>query len=270
MLCAALLLSLIAAAGVVGCRSGETSSGSSSAPPADSSAQAAADAAPNDRRRAAAESLTVVVFGNSLAAGYGLASEDQAFPALLEQKADSAGLPAGDIVAAGNSGETTAGGRRRIDWILRREELDVLVLELGGNDALRGLPPDSARANLRAIIRKTRAEFPDVRVVLTGMKAPPNMGSAYRNRFARIYPQLAEETGAALVPFLLKGVGGRPALNQPDGIHPNAEGHRRLAANVWTVLEPLLREMRRAQDSGDGRPTADGSVSTASGAFAQQ
>jgi acyl-CoA thioesterase-1 len=248
--CAALLLVAVVA---MGCRSGGASPPDASG---DSTADSTARAAANARRSSpAAESLTVVVFGNSLAAGYGLSSEEQAFPALLEQKADSAGLAPVEVVNAGNPGETTAGGRRRIDWILRREDLDVLVLELGGNDALRGLLPDSARANLRAIIEKTRARFPDVRVVLTGMKAPPNMGSAYTKRFERIYPQLAKETDAALVPFLLKGVAGRPALNQPDGIHPNARGQRRLAATVWEVLRPLLRKMRGRERQRASAPT---------------
>lgn len=229
---------------MAGCRTGDASNPSSTTT-ADSARPAATGA---QRPAPGEEKITVLVVGNSLAAGYGL-SEDEAFPALLQQKADSAALQKVEIVNAGNSGETTAGGRRRIDWLLRRPDVDVLLLALGGNDALRGLPPDSARANLRTIIDKTKARFPDVCVVLAGMKAPPNMGTAYTQRFEQIYPQLAEETGARLVPFLLEGVAGRPALNQPDGIHPTARGQRIVARNVWTVLGPLLKEMRGANPS---------------------
>jgi acyl-CoA thioesterase-1 len=233
--CAALL-----GGSVVGCRSGDASS-SAPAPRADSSAARADSTA--SPAAGASEKLTVLVVGNSLAAGYGI-SQDEAFPALLQQKADSAGLGRVEVVNAGVSGETTAGGRGRIDWLLRRKDLDVLLLELGGNDALRGLPPDSARANLRATIEQTKAQFPEARVVLAGMKAPPNMGASYARRFEQIYPHLAEETGAALIPFLLEGVAGRPALNQPDGIHPTSEGQRVIARTVWDTLGPLLREMR--------------------------
>lgn len=226
----------------IGCRSGDASS-SPKATRADSLART--DSSAQADPAGASEKLTVLVVGNSLAAGYGL-SEEQAFPALLQQKADSAGLGRVEVVNAGVSGETTAGGRRRIDWLLQRNDVDVLLLELGGNDALRGLPPDSAKANLRAMIEQTKAKFPQARVVLAGMKAPPNMGSDYAQRFEQVYPQLAEQTGATLIPFLLKGVAGRPALNQPDGIHPTAEGQKVLARNVWNTLGPLLREMRGA------------------------
>lgn len=236
-----------------GCRSEDPASPSArggAGEPTDSGAHAAGET----RRGTTADTTTVLVFGNSLAAGYGL-PQDAAFPALLEQKADSAGYERIEVINAGNSGETTAGGRRRIDWLLQRKDLDVLLLELGGNDALRGLPPDSARANLKAIITKTKARFPDVHIILAGMKAPPTLGTDYTRRFERIYPDLAEETGARLIPFLLKGVAGRPALNQPDGIHPTAEGQRRLAENAWAVLGPLLEEMHRFEHAS-GEPSA--------------
>jgi acyl-CoA thioesterase-1 len=251
--CAALL-----GAGGVGCRSGDTSSSD----PTRANSVAHADS--SGQKASASEKLTVLVVGNSLAAGYGL-SQSEAFPALLQQKADSAGLERVEIVNAGVNGETTAGGRRRIDWLLRRNDVDVLLLELGGNDALRGLPPDSTKANLRAMIEQTKAKFPEARVVLAGMKAPPNMGSDYARRFEQIYPQLAERTGAALVPFLLEGVAGRPALNQPDGIHPTAEGQTVLARNVWDTLGPLLREIRGASAPAASSSATPGGAASAPG-----
>jgi len=141
------------------------------------------------------------------------------------------------------SGDTSAGGRRRIDWLLRMP-LAVLVLELGANDMLRGLDVDSLRANLDAILTRARSEHPDVRILVAGMRAAPNLGAAYASRFEAVYADLAERFHAALIPFLLDGVAGDPALNLPDGIHPTAEGHRKLADALWPVLEPLLRQER--------------------------
>lgn len=182
---------------------------------------------------------TVLILGDSLAAGYGLESE-QSFPALLQSKVDRAGLPY-TVVNAGVSGDTTAGGVRRIDWLLRRP-VHVLVIELGGNDGLRGIQPSETRTNLQMIIVKARDKYPLIRIVLAGMQMPPNMGAAFTGAFQRIYPDLAREHRAALVPFLLEGVGGVETLNQADRIHPTAEGQQILAANVWKVLEPVLRE----------------------------
>jgi acyl-CoA thioesterase-1 len=175
--------------------------------------------------------------GNSLTAGLGV-SEDQAFPALIQQKIDSAGLRYG-VVNAGVSGETSAGGLRRIDWLLR-QRVDVLVLELGANDGLRGQDVDSMAANLQAIIDKTRAAYPDVRIVIAGMQAPPNMGPSYTRRFRAVFPRLARENDATLIPFLLADVAAVDTLNQPDGIHPTAQGHRIIAETVWKVLEQVL------------------------------
>lgn len=230
------------------CRTGGDAPASARTPAADSTT-ARDSSASSTADSTDADALTVLVFGNSLTAGYGLSDpETQAFPALLKQKADSAGLSGVEVVNAGNSGETTAGGRRRIDWLLRRPgDVDVLILELGANDALRGLPIDSARANLQAIIDATTKRFPDAKIVLAGMKAPPNLGQAYTQRFAQIFPALAEANDAHLIPFLLEDVAGRPALNQADGLHPTAEGQRIVARNVWDVLAPLLREMQSAQ-----------------------
>ncbi|MDX1548093.1 MAG: arylesterase [Rhodothermales bacterium] len=183
--------------------------------------------------------LRVLVLGNSIAAGYGL-DLDQAFPALLQQKADALGWPV-DVQNAGVSGETTAGGLRRIGWLLR-DRVDVLILELGGNDGLRGTDLGATKRNLQAIIDTTRARYPEAAIVLAGMQVPPNLGPQYTARFRDLYPELAAENDAALIPFLLEGVGGIASLNLPDGIHPTAEGHRIVADNVWRVLRPVLEE----------------------------
>ena len=186
-----------------------------------------------------AERPSVLFLGTSLTAGLGLEPE-QAYPALIQQKIDSAGL-AFSVVNAGVSGETSAGARRRVDWLLR-EPVAVLVLETGANDGLRGLPPDSLRANIQAVFDGAKATSPPPELVLVGMRVPPNYGRAYAERFQSVYPEVAARNGAALVPFLLEGVGGIPRLNQADGIHPTAEGQRVIAETVWRVLGPLLRE----------------------------
>jgi acyl-CoA thioesterase I len=185
-----------------------------------------------------AERRAILILGDSLAAGYGV-DPDEAFPALLQNKIDAASLKY-EIVNAGVSGDTTAGGLRRIDWLLRRK-IDVLVLELGGNDGLRGLSPGMTRTNLQTIIDRTKAKYPHVKLIIAGMQMPPNMGEEYNTAFRQIFPDLAKTNKAALVPFLLEGVGGKIDLNLPDQIHPNPEGHRIVAENVWKVLEPLLR-----------------------------
>jgi acyl-CoA thioesterase I len=191
-----------------------------------------------------AERPTVVFLGTSLTAGYGLEPED-AYPALLQEKIDSAGLNY-RVVNAGVSGETSAGARRRIDWLLR-EPVSVLVVETGANDGLRGLPADSLRANIQAILDRARELKPAPRLVLIGMKIPPNYGQAYSRQFAAIYPELARMYDAELVPFLLQDVGGVAALNQPDGVHPTAQGQQRMAETVWRVLEPVLREAEKTR-----------------------
>ncbi|MBL9215123.1 MAG: arylesterase [Opitutaceae bacterium] len=185
----------------------------------------------------AAETRTLVFFGDSLTAGYGL-DPDEAYPALIQRKIDAAGLR-WRVVNAGLSGETTAGGLRRLDWILR-QRVDLFVIELGGNDGLRGIDPEATRANLQALIERIRARYPDVIVVLAGMQLPTNLGPEHTRRFAAMYPELAEKNHAVLIPFLLDGVGGVPSLNLPDGIHPTAEGHQIVAETVWRVLRPLL------------------------------
>lgn len=200
--------------------------------------QQGAGATVTDSSVAAPAGTPVVMFvGTSLTAGLGV-EPDQAWPALIQQKIDSAGLHY-RVINAGVSGETSAGALRRIDWLLR-DPVAVLVLETGANDGLRGQDPDSIRATIQAIIDRVRAAQPAARILLVGMNAMPNLGTGYVLRFQGIYPALAKANSLPLVPALLEGVGGIDSLNQPDGIHPTPAGHRRLAANVWPVLLPLL------------------------------
>lgn len=179
----------------------------------------------------------VLFFGDSLTAGYGL-SPEEAFPALIEKNITKSGKKV-KVVNAGLSGETSAGGLSRIDWILR-QPVDVFVLELGANDGLRGLPLDQTRANLQGIISKVRDKYPNVKIVMAGMMVPPNMGESYSNEFKKIYPDLAKKNGATLIPFLLENVAGNEKLNQADGIHPNTEGHKLVAEHVGKFIEKLL------------------------------
>jgi acyl-CoA thioesterase-1 len=189
--------------------------------------------------RAEEAKKAVVFLGDSLTAGLGVQSSD-AFPALIGEKIRTAGLPF-DIQNAGLSGDTSAGGLRRVDWLLQRP-VDVLVLELGGNDGLRGLDLKAMKSNLQAIIDKTKAKNPKVKVVIAGMQVPPNMGADYAKGFTQVYSELAQDNKATLIPFLLEGVGGNRELNQRDLIHPSPEGHRIIADLVWRTLEPILRE----------------------------
>lgn len=198
----------------------------------------AAVVAPADERP------VVLCFGTSLTAGLGLAPDD-AYPALLQRRVDSAGLGF-RVVNAGVSGETSAAGLRRIDWLLGQpQQVAVLLLELGANNALRGQDLGAAKRDLQEIIDRMRARFPRVRIVVAGMAAPPNLGARYTQEFRELFVDLARANRAALIPFLLEGVAGRPELNQTDGIHPNAEGERIVADNVWKVLEPVLRSVTR-------------------------
>jgi len=181
---------------------------------------------------------TILFLGDSLTAGLGVMPEE-AFPSLIQDKIDSADLPY-RVINAGVSGDTSAGGLRRIDWLLQRP-ISILVLELGANDGLRGQTVESTRQSLSRIIDKVRARSPDATILLAGMQLPPNMGQDYIEAFSNIFPELAEEKQTALIPFLLQGVGGHPEFNQPDGIHPNAKGHAIVAENVWQVLEAFLQ-----------------------------
>lgn len=185
-------------------------------------------------------SKSILFFGDSLTAGYGLDNPDNAFPALIQNRIDSLGLEY-TVINAGLSGETTAGGRNRLEWVLE-PDVDVFVLELGANDGLRGVAVAETRENLQWMIDKVKNEAPGAQIVLTGMQLPPNLGTEYTTDFKAIFPELAEENNLALIPFLLEDVGGIASLNQNDGIHPTAEGHKILADNVWEVLGPILEK----------------------------
>ena len=183
----------------------------------------------------------VLFFGTSLTAGLGLDPE-QAYPSLIEQKAQTDGVPI-KVVNAGLSGETTAGAVRRIDWVLRTP-VDLVVIEGGANDALRGLSPEQARANLESLIAAVRAKQPGAKIALIQMEAPPNFGVSYTRSFHAIYPEVAKKENVTLLPFLLGGVAGIPRLNQPDGVHPNLTGERMVADNVWKGLKPIVGSVR--------------------------
>jgi acyl-CoA thioesterase-1 len=187
---------------------------------------------------AASRTKTVVFLGDSLTAGLGV-QPSEAFPALIAGKIRATGLPF-EVENAGLSGDTSAGGLRRLEWLLQRP-IDVLVIELGANDGLRGLAVNSLKANLQAIIDKAKAKNPAVKILIAGMQMPPNLGGEYAADFAKVYAEVAHANNAALIPFLLEGVGGDRDLNQPDLIHPSAAGHRVVAEVVWRTLEPILR-----------------------------
>jgi acyl-CoA thioesterase I len=199
-----------------------------------------ASASEQSAAQKATEPRVIVVLGDSLTAGYGI-DRAQAYPALLQQRINAEGWNF-TVVNAGQSGDTTADGLRRLDWLLQ-SRIHVLIIALGGNDGLRGIDPDATRANLQAMIDHTKRKYPDIRIVLAGMAMAPNMGKDYVRRFQAIYPDLAKRNQVALIPFLLEGVGGRPESNQDDMIHPTAEGQKIVADNVWRVLQPLLVAM---------------------------
>lgn len=180
----------------------------------------------------------IVFFGDSLTAGYGLDDINEAFPGLIQDKIKALGLDY-SIVNSGVSGETTSGGKNRIDWVLN-EEPTIFILELGANDGLRGVPLDQSKANLQTIIDAVKSKYPETIIVLAGMQIPPNMGEAYTTEFKNMFPDLAKKNDLYLIPFLLEDVGGIADLNQSDGIHPTKKGHKILAKNVWDVLEPIL------------------------------
>ncbi|MGN8069045.1 arylesterase [Mucilaginibacter sp. SG564] len=203
-------------------------------PTADESTKSSTAAQPD----AAAASKTVLFFGDSLTAGYGLDDPSEAFPGVIKDKIDSLKLPY-KVVNAGLSGETTAGGNARLDWLLK-QKVDVFILELGANDGLRGIPVNETHKNLQSIIDKVKAKYPEVKIVLLGMQVPPNMGADYASKFKAVFPDLATKNHTQLVPFFLQGVAGIPTLNQADGIHPTPQGAKIAANNVWEVLKGIL------------------------------
>lgn len=182
---------------------------------------------------------SILFFGDSITAGYQL-EMDEAFPAIIQVWMDSLGYDY-RAVNAGLSGETTAGGKNRVEWVLRTIP-DIFVLELGANDGLRGLPLDESRKNLQEIIDIVKDTNPDAKIILAGMQVPPNLGQDYTKTFKKMFPELAKENDATLIPFVLEGVAGKPELNLADGIHPTPEGHVILANTIWSYLEPLLEK----------------------------
>jgi acyl-CoA thioesterase-1 len=183
------------------------------------------------------EQKTILFFGNSLTAAYGIDPED-GFAGLTQARIDSLGLNY-RVINGGLSGETTAGGLSRLEWFLE-DEPAIFVLELGGNDGLRGILPAESKRNLSGIIDKVRAKYPETKIILAGMQIPPNMGQEYTEEFKSIYPEVAAEKNVTLIPFLLENVGGIPELNLPDGIHPTEEGHKIVFGTIWPYLEKLL------------------------------
>jgi acyl-CoA thioesterase-1 len=181
---------------------------------------------------------TILFLGDSLTAGFGI-EEGQAFPSLIKQKIEAEHLPF-EVINAGVSGDTSAGGLRRLGWLLQRP-IDIAVIELGANDGLRGLPVSAMKANLQSIIDQLKAKNPAVKIAVAGMQMPPNLGTEYARDFDAAFAEVAKKNNAALIPFLLEGVGGQMDLNQRDQIHPTAAGHKIVAENVWRVLAPLLR-----------------------------
>lgn len=188
--------------------------------------------------RVKTDKKTILFFGNSLTAGMGL-DPDEAFPALIQKKIDSLNFNY-TVINSGLSGETTASGKNRLEWVLK-QKVDIFILELGANDGLRGIPLDETRKNLQIIIDSVQLNNKSIRIILAGMMIPPNMGIEYTKEFQNIFPTLAKKNDIELIPFILDKVAGNPELNQKDGIHPTAEGHKIVAENVWVVLEDLIK-----------------------------
>lgn len=179
----------------------------------------------------------IIFFGDSITAGYGL-DKDEAYPKLFQDKLNHKNLSY-NVINAGLSGETSAGGLRRVDWILKNK-VDFFILELGANDALRGLDLDHTYKNLVGIIKKARGKYPMAKIYLCEMKAPPNLGLEYTNKFENIFRKVANDTNIKTIPFILEKVAGNSDLNLQDGIHPTSEGHKVIAENIWRTLAPDL------------------------------
>ncbi len=227
------------AASLIACQADVANDARAADPGATDTAPTAADIGVRDAATADTRNdrAAVLFLGTSLTAGYGVGA-NAAYPALIQQRIDSVGLSY-RVVNAGLSGETSAGGLERLEWSLQ-DSIAVLVLELGANDGLRGLPVEQLRSNLDEILRRTRERYPDVRIVIAGMEAPPNLGPRYTREFRDVFPTLARRYDAELIPFLLEDVATHAELNQEDGIHPNEDGHALIAARVWQALEPVL------------------------------
>jgi len=184
---------------------------------------------------------TILCFGDSITAGYGLEDSDDAFPSLLQNKLDSLELDY-VVINSGLSGETTAGGKNRIKWVLNKD-IDIFLLELGANDGLRGIPLTETRANLQVIIDEVQDKNPTTTIILAGMELPPNMGKVYTSEFRSVFSDVARENNLKFIPFILENVGGIAELNQRDGIHPTVEGHKIIANTVWNVLENMVNPL---------------------------
>ena len=185
----------------------------------------------------AQQKKSILFFGDSISAGYGIQPQ-QAFPAVIQDKIDSLGLNY-EVINGGLSGETSAGGLRRINWVLQRN-IDIMILELGGNDGLRGIDLSSTKDNLQQIIDRAKAKNPEIEIIIAGMQVPPNLGTDYTKEFQELYPELAEKNNLTLIPLILDEVGGRDEFMQPDQIHPNVKGHKVVAETVWETLKPFL------------------------------
>jgi len=185
----------------------------------------------------AQQKKSILFFGDSISAGYGIQPQ-QAFPAVIQDKIDSLGLNY-EVINGGLSGETSAGGLRRINWVLQRN-IDIMILELGGNDGLRGIDLSSTKDNLQQIIDRAKAKNPEIEIIIAGMQVPPNLGTDYTKEFQDLYPELAEKNNLTLIPLILDEVGGRDEFMQPDQIHPNVKGHKVVAETVWETLKPFL------------------------------
>lgn len=237
---------------IVACGAGENvenarNAGNAKNNMSDSTGRADSGAASTTTVSASAKRPVVLFFGTSLTAGLGL-DPDQAFPTMIEKKAEADGVPI-RAVNAGLSGETTAGAVRRIDWVLRTPA-DLVVIEAGANDALRGLSPDAARANLERLISMVRQKQPRAKIALVQMEAPPNYGVSYTRSFHSIYTDVSKRENIPLIPFLLSGVAGIARYNQADGVHPNLVGERIVADNVWKALKPIVQQLDRISKSG--------------------
>jgi acyl-CoA thioesterase-1 len=195
-----------------------------------------------DENEITKDKKTILVFGDSITAGYGLDDTADAYPGVLQEKIDSLGLNY-TVVNSGLSGETTAGGESRISWVLN-QEIDIFILELGANDGLRGVALSETKSNLQSIIDQVRKKSPETQIILAGMQLPPNMGQEYTTQFRQLFIDLAKVNDVEFIPFILKDVGGIAALNQNDGIHPTEEGHQIVANNVWEVLESMISTPR--------------------------